>query len=70
MDFKLDCENHNQTITYCGVGAHHQNGIVEGKNKIPTQGAHTLLLHGIQMWPINMITSMFWPFAQWQWLKG
>ena len=62
MDFKLDCENHNQTITYCGVGAHHQNGIVEGKNKILTQGARTLLLHGIRMWP-NMITSMFWPFA-------
>ena len=23
----------NQRITFCGVGAHHQNGIVENKNK-------------------------------------
>ena len=54
--------DHNQTISFCGVGAHHQNGIVEGKNKILTQGARTLLLHGMRMWPL-MITTMFWPFA-------
>ena len=60
--FKQDCVDHNQTISFCGVGAHHQNGIVEGKNKILTQGARTLLLHGMRMWPL-MITTMFWPFA-------
>ena len=27
-----------------------------------TLGAHTLLVHGMQMWP-TMIDSMFWPFA-------
>ena len=52
----------NQTITFCGVGAHHQNGIVENKNKILTQGARTLLLHGMRMWP-QMVDEMFWPFA-------
>ncbi|KAL7524874.1 hypothetical protein ACHAXR_002639, partial [Thalassiosira sp. AJA248-18] len=29
--------NSDQKITFCGVGAHHQNGIVENKNKILTQ---------------------------------
>ena len=37
----------DQKITFCGVGAHHQNGIIENKNKMLTLGAHTLLLHGM-----------------------
>ena len=56
------CNDNNQTITYCGVGAHHQNGIIENKNKQLTQIPRTLLLHGMRMWP-QMIDSMFWPFA-------
>ena len=56
------CNSKDQTISYCGVGAYHQNGIVERKNRILTQGARTLLLHGIRMWP-QMIDQMFWPFA-------
>ena len=36
----------DQKITLCGVGAHHQNGIIENKNKILTTGGRTLLLHG------------------------
>ena len=59
----LDAVNaKDQKLTFCGVGAHHQNGIIENKNKILTQGARIVLLHGIQMWP-QMIDSMFWPFA-------
>ena len=34
----------DQKITFCGVGAHHQNGIIENKNKILTTGGRTLLL--------------------------
>ena len=52
----------DQKITFCGVGAHHQNGIVENKNKMITLGARTLLLHGMRMWP-QMIDEIFWPFA-------
>ena len=51
-----------EKITFCGVGAHHQNGIIENKNKIFTTGGHTLFFHGRRMWPI-MIDEMFWPFA-------
>ena len=49
-------------MTFCGVGAHHQNDIIESKNKILTTGARTLLLHGIRMWP-QMIDDMFWTFS-------
>ena len=51
-----------QKITFCAVGVHHQNGIIENKNKMLTLSARTLLLHGIRMWP-QMIDTMFWPFA-------
>jgi hypothetical protein len=37
----------DQKITFCAVGAHHQNGIFENKNKMLTLSAKTLLLHGI-----------------------
>ena len=60
--FKAACNDHDQRLTFCGVGAHHQAGIIEGKNRVLTQGARTLLLHGIRMWP-QMINSMFWPFV-------
>ena len=60
--FLSSVKNNNQTITFCGVGAHHQNEIIENKNKMLTLAARTLLLHGIRMWP-QMIDTMFWPFA-------
>ena len=56
------CNSKDQTISYCGIGAYYRKGIVEHKNRILTQGARTLLLHGIRMWP-QMIDQMFWPFA-------
>jgi len=56
------CTERDQTIDFCGVGAHHQNGIVENRNKQLTLGARTLLLEGMRKWP-QMIDTMFWPFA-------
>ena len=52
----------DQKITFCGVGAHHQNRIIENINKILTIGGRTLLLHGRRMWP-NIIDEIFCPFA-------
>ncbi len=51
-----------QKITFWAIGTHHQNGIVENKNKRLALSARTLLLHGIHMWP-QMINTMFYPFA-------
>ena len=51
-----------QKIAFYGLGTHHQNGIIENKNKSLTTGRHTLLLRIRRMWP-NMIDEMFWPFS-------
>ncbi len=52
----------DQKIIFCAIGAHHQNGLIKNKNKMLTLSARTLLLHGICMW-LQMIDTMFWPFA-------
>ena len=52
----------DQKKTFCGLGAHHHNGIVENKNNILTNGARTILPHGTRMWP-QMIDGMFWTFS-------
>ena len=51
-------DSKDQKITFCGIGAHHQNNIVENKNKLLTNGAQTLLLHGIRNWP-QIVDKMF-----------
>ncbi len=61
-EFLAACNNLNQTIELCRVGADHQNGIVKDRNKQLTQRARVLLLYGMRMWP-QMVDQMFWPFA-------
>jgi hypothetical protein len=60
--FRDDCTSSNQTITFCGVGSHHQNGIAERKIKVIILGGQTLLLHAKRMFP-ECISTIFWPFA-------
>ena len=60
--FRDDCTSSNQTITFCGVGSHHQNGIAERKIKDITLGGRTLLLHAKRMFP-EYISTILWPFA-------
>ena len=52
----------SQKPTFYGVGAHHQNVIIENRNKVLIKGTLTILLHIISMWP-QMIDGMFWPFS-------
>ena len=49
-------------VTFCGVGAHHQNAIVERKIKELTLRARTMLLHAHRYWP-EYINTMLLPFA-------
>jgi hypothetical protein len=49
--FHQDITDKGQSITFCGVGTHHQNGIIENRNTQFTLGACTLLLHGMHHWP-------------------
>ncbi len=49
-------------ITFCGVGAHHQNGIAESHLKTLTLTSRTLLLHTQRHWP-EATTTILFPFA-------
>jgi hypothetical protein len=60
--FHQDITDKGQSNTFCGMGAHYQNGIIKNRNKQLTLGAYTLLLHGMHHWP-QMVDTMFWPFA-------
>ena len=52
----------NQAITFCAVGAYHQNRIIERYiGKITTRG-RIMLLHAKRFWP-EAITHILWPFA-------
>ena len=60
--FRDKCHKAGQELSFCGVGAHHQNGIVENRIKILTLVSRTLLLHAKRYWP-KYITVMLWPYA-------
>mgnify|MGYP000436230487 FL=1 len=60
--FTDDVKACSQRITFCGVGAHHQNGITENAIKQLTLISRTLLVHAQDLWP-EYITTMMWPLA-------
>ena len=43
--FRDEIKQSNQKITYCAVGAHHQNGLVERHIGTSTKGARINLLY-------------------------
>ena len=60
--FHSKVQESNQNITFCAVGIHHQNGIVERKIKELTLISRTLLLQTIRHRP-NYTTTTMWPFT-------
>ena len=60
--FENNCHAKMQHLTFCGIGAHHQNGIAEAKIKQLTLGSRTMLLHVQRLWPEHNST-MLWSFA-------
>ena len=43
--FKTSVKKAHQSMTFCGVNAHYQNGKAERRIKDVTEGARTALLH-------------------------
>ena len=60
--FRSQIEYFNQKITFCGVGYHHQNDIIEREIKTLTIEARKLLPHAKIYWT-EAITTMLWPYA-------
>jgi transposase InsO family protein len=60
--FMKSIEDSGQTISFSGVGAHHQNGIAEKRIGDLQRRATTLLLHAQRRWP-DAITTHLWPYA-------
>jgi hypothetical protein len=51
-----------QTISFCGVNAHHQNGKAEKKIRDLQELTRTMILHAQQRWS-DAINAYMWPFA-------
>ena len=60
--FVDDVRAAHQTITFCGVGAHHENGVVERRIRDITENARTSLLRAAHRWP-KAIAANLWPQA-------
>jgi hypothetical protein len=60
--WKDSCQALNQKIQFCGVGSHHQNGIVERRIRDLSDAARASLLHAIHHWPEG-VSKNLWPFA-------
>ena len=51
-----------QSITYCGVNAHFQNGMAEKRIRDLQDQATSMLMHAEAKWP-DVITANLWPYA-------
>ena len=60
--FVDDVRAGHQTITFCGVGAHHQNGVAERRIRDITENARTSLRHAAHRWP-KATAANLWPQA-------
>ncbi len=60
--FREAVQQSGQSITYCGVGAHHQNGIAERRIRDLTEHSRTMLLHAQHRWP-KAVNAHLWPYA-------
>ena len=61
-DFIKDIEDKGQTISFCGVRAHFQNGIAEKRIRDLQERARTMLIHAQNKWPTAIDTAL-WPYA-------
>jgi hypothetical protein len=56
--FKNPIAKAGQTLSFCGVNAHHQNGKAESRIKDVTTGGRTALLHAAHRWPKAIDASL------------
>ena len=57
-----DIANRGQSISFCGVNAHFQNGVAEKRIRDLQEAARTILLDAKSRWP-KAISACLWPYA-------
>jgi hypothetical protein len=55
-EYRESCLQQKQHTKFCGVNAHHQNGIAEQHIRAITEKARTMLIHAMIQWP-DIITE-------------
>lgn len=60
--FVADLHACRQTISFCGVNAHFQNGIAEKRIRDLQEKGRKMLIHAIDRWP-KAVTVHLWPYA-------
>ena len=61
-DFVQHIREHEQSIHYCGVNAHHKNGVAERSIRTVSDTARAMILHSAAHWK-NGIEASVWPMA-------
>ncbi|GFH61161.1 hypothetical protein CTEN210_17637 [Chaetoceros tenuissimus] len=61
-EFKKDLQTFSQHMDYCGVGAHHQNGVAERGIRTVSEAARAMMIHALIHWP-EEVSMDLWPFA-------
>jgi hypothetical protein len=60
--FRKACADAGQTLSFCGVNAHFQNGIAERRIREIQDHARTQLIHAAKRWPAA-VNAHLWPYA-------
>ena len=57
-----DCQTNRQSLSYCGVNAHFQNGIAERRIRDLQERTRTSMLYAMNKWKKIVIINL-WPYA-------
>jgi hypothetical protein len=60
--FRKAVSESKQTLSFCGVNAHFQNGMAERRIRELQETARTMLIHANRRWP-SAIDTHLWPYA-------
>ena len=60
--FIQDCHANRQSLSYCGVNAHFQNGIAERRIRDLQERTRTSMLYAMNKWK-KMVNINLWPYA-------
>ena len=59
--FRAEVQRCGQTLSFCGVGAHHQNGVAERRIQDLSDSARSSMCHAARHNPA--VTAHLWPYA-------